>query len=172
MSKKSLDDYYYQLRLGQKFGFDFNKNLHEGIGMLRKYTCNFKPKGRKNGVNQRYEKNLKCFDLVTQQKRANFKKISQFGSSQTEKRGSIKEVGLKMVKLQANNLSIDSHIDQESALNPFGQMQEDSPQNLEEKFYHQFHYEPEEQKDPFFKNHEFKSSFPSSGRVQNANKKP
>ncbi len=37
LSKKSLDDYYYQLRLGQKYGFEFKDNFYEKIGVLRTY---------------------------------------------------------------------------------------------------------------------------------------
>lgn len=38
VSKKSLDDYYCQLRLGEFYGFDFVTNLHEGIGVLRTFV--------------------------------------------------------------------------------------------------------------------------------------
>ena len=37
LSKKSLDDYYYQLRLGEKYGFEFKDNFYEKIGILRTY---------------------------------------------------------------------------------------------------------------------------------------
>lgn len=43
VSKKSLDDYYYQLRLGQFYRFDFNSNLNEKVGILRAYVKQFKP---------------------------------------------------------------------------------------------------------------------------------
>lgn len=38
VSKKSLDDYLLQLRLGRKYGFDFNKNKNERVGKLRSYV--------------------------------------------------------------------------------------------------------------------------------------
>lgn len=38
ISKKSLDDYLLQLRLGRKYGFDFNKNQNEKVGMLRVFV--------------------------------------------------------------------------------------------------------------------------------------
>jgi hypothetical protein len=38
VSKKSLDDYYCQLRLAEMHGFDFEKNLHEKMGVLRAYV--------------------------------------------------------------------------------------------------------------------------------------
>jgi hypothetical protein len=38
ISKKSLDDYLLQLRLGRKFGFDFNSNKTEKVGSLRSFV--------------------------------------------------------------------------------------------------------------------------------------
>lgn len=38
ISKKSLDDYYCQLRLGEFYEFDFASNLHEKIGVLRTFV--------------------------------------------------------------------------------------------------------------------------------------
>lgn len=38
ISKKSLDDYLLQLRLGRKFGFDFNKNKNAKVGILRTFV--------------------------------------------------------------------------------------------------------------------------------------
>ncbi len=35
ISKKSLDDYLLQIRLGRKYGFDFNKNRNNRVGVLR-----------------------------------------------------------------------------------------------------------------------------------------
>ena len=37
MSKKSLDDYMLQLRLGKRYGFDFQENKDNKIGMLRTF---------------------------------------------------------------------------------------------------------------------------------------
>ena len=36
--KKTLDDYFYQIKQGQEYGFDFEANLHQKIGVLRKYV--------------------------------------------------------------------------------------------------------------------------------------
>lgn len=44
LPKKSLDDYYYQLRLGEKYNFDFKKHLFEGIGCLRNFLKDKNPK--------------------------------------------------------------------------------------------------------------------------------
>ena len=38
ISKKSLDDYLLQLRLGRKFGFDFNSNKNSKVGLLRSFV--------------------------------------------------------------------------------------------------------------------------------------
>jgi hypothetical protein len=38
VSKKSLDDYLLQLRFGKKYGFDFQKNRNEKVGVLRTYV--------------------------------------------------------------------------------------------------------------------------------------
>jgi hypothetical protein len=38
VSKKSLDDYLLQIRLGRKHGFDFDKNKYQKIGKLRDYV--------------------------------------------------------------------------------------------------------------------------------------
>lgn len=38
VSKKSLDDYLSQIRLGRYNGFDFNKNKDEKVGELRKFN--------------------------------------------------------------------------------------------------------------------------------------
>lgn len=51
ISKKSLDDYYYQLRLGEKYGFDFKCHLDDKIGILRMFIKDVKPKGRKKDKN-------------------------------------------------------------------------------------------------------------------------
>jgi hypothetical protein len=42
LPKKSLDDYYYQLRMGEKYGFDFHAHMTDGIGVLRSYLKRFK----------------------------------------------------------------------------------------------------------------------------------
>ena len=38
VSKKSLDDYLSQIRLGRINGFDFNKNKDEKVGKLRAFN--------------------------------------------------------------------------------------------------------------------------------------
>lgn len=43
ISKKSLDDYYCQLRLGELYNFNFHDNLSEKMGALRSYVKNYRP---------------------------------------------------------------------------------------------------------------------------------
>jgi hypothetical protein len=45
ISKKSLDDYFCQLRLAEEYGFDFESNFDEKIGVLRAFVKKFRPKG-------------------------------------------------------------------------------------------------------------------------------
>lgn len=44
VSKKSLDDYLLQLRFGKKFGFDFEENKDQKVGVLRLYVKTEKEK--------------------------------------------------------------------------------------------------------------------------------
>lgn len=43
VSKKSLDDYYYQLRIGEQYDYDFQSHLGEKIGELRSFVKSRKP---------------------------------------------------------------------------------------------------------------------------------
>ena len=45
ISKKSLDDYLLQLRLGRKYGFDFNLNKNNKVGVLRAFVKAHRGKG-------------------------------------------------------------------------------------------------------------------------------
>lgn len=58
LPKKSLDDYYYQLRLGEKYNFDFKTNLYEGIGCLRNFLKDKRPR-LKSEQSESRPKNLK-----------------------------------------------------------------------------------------------------------------
>jgi len=49
VSKKSLDDYLLQLRFGKKYGFDFQKNKNEKVGVLRSYVKQQKSKQKTTG---------------------------------------------------------------------------------------------------------------------------
>lgn len=42
ISKKTLDDYLLQIRCGKKYGFDFNKNINQRIGILRSFVKKMK----------------------------------------------------------------------------------------------------------------------------------
>ena len=38
LAKKTLDDYYYQLRQAEYYGFDFQNHRDDKIGVLRKFV--------------------------------------------------------------------------------------------------------------------------------------
>ena len=38
ISKKSLDDYLIQLRIGKMFGFNFNEHKNDKVGILRAFV--------------------------------------------------------------------------------------------------------------------------------------
>ena len=48
--KKTLDDYFRQIKQGQAYGFDFEANLHRKIGVLRKFVRDHHKK-ESNGEN-------------------------------------------------------------------------------------------------------------------------
>ena len=68
VSKKSLDDYYCQLRLGEHYGFDFEGMIHKKMRVLRNYVRECR-KGKGQGNKWRHEKHpttlkiLKYYDL-------------------------------------------------------------------------------------------------------------
>ena len=78
VSKKSLDDYLLQIRLGRKYGFDFDKNKYKKIGVLRDYV-----------------KEIKKLNHLNNKKRARKKIISK--NKISEKDGKDKKV------IKANN---------------------------------------------------------------------
>jgi len=55
ISKKSLDDYLLQIRLGRKFGFDFNKYRNERVGNLREFVKKHRNKDN-NQINNKDNK--------------------------------------------------------------------------------------------------------------------
>lgn len=59
ISKKSLDDYYLVLRVGEILGFDFANNLDHKMGDLRNFI---RSKGEK--ITGKLGKNVECFKLV------------------------------------------------------------------------------------------------------------
>lgn len=61
LPKKSLDDYYYQLRLGEKYNFDFKAHLYEGIGCLRNFLKDKKPR-LKSEKSEKRPRNLRIIE--------------------------------------------------------------------------------------------------------------
>ena len=63
ISKKSLDDYYYQLRLGEKYNFDFKRHLYEKVGTLRNFIKDIKRKNKSEKIKMdKHPKNLKIIE--------------------------------------------------------------------------------------------------------------
>ena len=60
ISKKSLDDYYYQLRLGEQYEYEFNENINQKIGALRNFVKSHKkPDSNPKNRNIKHPKKLK-----------------------------------------------------------------------------------------------------------------
>ena len=55
-SKKSLDDYYCQLRLAEKFDFDFIINLDEKVGVLRNFVKAHRKSSKRKSTKKKNEK--------------------------------------------------------------------------------------------------------------------
>ena len=51
ISKKSLDDYLLQLRLGRKYGFNFNQNKTKKVGILRAFVKRHRAQQKKGNTN-------------------------------------------------------------------------------------------------------------------------
>ena len=62
ISKKSLDDYFCQLRLGEKYEFDFMNHLDDKIGVLRAFLKKYRPKHEKSNKNEKHPKTLKIIE--------------------------------------------------------------------------------------------------------------
>lgn len=62
IAKKSLDDYFCQLRLAEEYGFDFERNLNEKIGVLRSFVRKNRPKGEVNNKHERLPKKLRIIE--------------------------------------------------------------------------------------------------------------
>ena len=59
ISKKSLDDYYLVLRVGEVLGFPFGEHLEGMMGDLRNFI-----KAQEEKVTGKLGKNVECFKLV------------------------------------------------------------------------------------------------------------
>lgn len=59
LSKKTLDDYFLVLRVGEELGYNFRENKEKKIGHLRSFIRNQPTK-----VRGRLHKTVKSFDLV------------------------------------------------------------------------------------------------------------
>ncbi len=62
VSKKSLDDYYYQLRVGEQFDYEFQEHLNDKIGDLRSFVKERKPEKTQKHRNSKHPKRLKIIE--------------------------------------------------------------------------------------------------------------
>ena len=77
ISKKSLDDYLLQLRLGRKYGFNFNQNKTKKVGILRAFVK------RHRAMNQNSTNNSKNQNEIDNDKEEN-----EDGEGDNEQQGS------------------------------------------------------------------------------------
>ena len=77
ISKKSLDDYLLQLRLGRKYGFNFNQNKTKKVGILRAFVK------RHRAMNQNSTNNSKNQNEIDNDKDEN-----EDGEGDNEQQGS------------------------------------------------------------------------------------
>jgi hypothetical protein len=59
ISKKSLDDYLFQIRFGFRYGFNFNEHYNEKVGILRDFVRQQKKNVNKTDLKSNKKKKLK-----------------------------------------------------------------------------------------------------------------
>ena len=72
ISKKSLDDYMLQLKLGKKYGFDFQKNKDKNVGVLRTFIKD-RRKTDKGSIGRPKKDDDKRIDRIVLPKKKNTK---------------------------------------------------------------------------------------------------
>ena len=84
ISKKSLDDYLFQIRFGHRFKFNFNEHYNEKVGVLRDFVRQSKKndktelKSRKNAQKKAIKKD-KWFEMKGSN---NYKAVIYMNSSE------------------------------------------------------------------------------------------
>jgi len=48
VSKKTIDDYMMLIKMGRRYGFEFNSHINEGLGTLRNFIRHQKQQEREN----------------------------------------------------------------------------------------------------------------------------
>ena len=97
VSKKSLDDYLLQIRLGRKCGFNFDENKNEKIGVLRSHVDSKKVKKEAPRRKKRKLKDKKS-DLIEPKLNLSIQKSqSKNKSSLGLKKGRSKSKSLKKI---------------------------------------------------------------------------
>lgn len=55
ISKKSLDDYLFQIRFGHNFQFNFNEHYNDKVGVLRDFVRQKKKNNKGDGKSKRFQ---------------------------------------------------------------------------------------------------------------------
>ena len=155
VSKKSLDDYYCQLRLGELYDFDFVNHLYEKIGVLRYYIKEFKfeKSHKKRKGNQKHPKHLKIinyYDLQLKRfKNSDYCPIKREEKREKEDTAILKvqeteKVEIKLIEEQFKKEEIVSLANLDASCEPRQIF------DLEHDFFKDFEVQMAEQKDPYY----------------------
>ena len=110
VSKKSLDDYLLQIRLGRKYGFNFNENKYKKIGELRDYVKDNKEK--EAGIVKKREQKGKKLDDKNKKKNKNSKNDKNKASKKEKENKEDKPIK-KIIPVNSLFAGLDLNLDNE-----------------------------------------------------------
>ena len=110
VSKKSLDDYLLQIRLGRKYGFNFNENKYKKIGELRDYVKDNKEK--EAGIVKKREQKGKKLDGKNKKKNKNTKNEKNKASKKEKENLEDKPIE-KIIPVNSLFAGLDLNLDNE-----------------------------------------------------------
>ena len=108
VSKKSLDDYLLQIRLGRKYGFNFNENKYKKIGELRDFVKDIKE--RETGIVKKREQKGKKLDGNNKNKNT---KIDKNKVNKKEKDNKEDKPNEKIIPFNSLFAGLDLNLDNE-----------------------------------------------------------
>ena len=113
VSKKSLDDYLLQLRLGRNYRFDFDENKYKKIGVLRDFVKKAYEKDETKVKKKRYNKKSKKNDekkieniIIKDDNKKDDKKITKENLKEKEIKNTLGDLDLKKSNSKGNSKSI------------------------------------------------------------------
>ena len=113
VSKKSLDDYLLQLRLGRNYRFDFDENKYKKIGVLRDFVKKAFEKDETKVKKKRYNKKSKKNDekkieniIIKDDNKKDDKKITKENLKEKEIKNTLGDLDLKKSNSKGNSKSI------------------------------------------------------------------